>query len=233
LTLALRDSFQDASPRINEALTVGLREAAQSIDGVSQKVKTKSESQQTGSRARRSEKTREDLLMAAAEVITEKGYSAASVEDIAAAAGYTKGAVYTHFATKRELFAQLAVAHLEASQPLPEPGTLAAEIAKSLRQQTDPSCVLLTLEILALAIRDEEFRRLIGSVWIDALEIVAGQVAANRGARQVEQADRDTAIGLVALINLARALAFLAVSEEDPEASIELTTRLVTRLLEG
>ncbi|WP_328713898.1 TetR/AcrR family transcriptional regulator [Nocardia salmonicida] len=55
-------------------------------------------------RERRLEHTRGLLLEAAEEVFAEKGFAAATLDDIAHAAGYTKGAIYKHFATKEELF---------------------------------------------------------------------------------------------------------------------------------
>ncbi|WP_067901238.1 TetR/AcrR family transcriptional regulator [Nocardia vaccinii] len=57
---------------------------------------------------RRLERTRALLLDAAQEVFAEKGFTAATIDDIASAAGYTKGAVYKHFATKEELFLALS-----------------------------------------------------------------------------------------------------------------------------
>src|SRR5689334_4714080 len=55
-------------------------------------------------RERRVEHTRALLLDAAEEVFAEKGFTPASLDDIANAAGYTKGAIYKHFATKEDLF---------------------------------------------------------------------------------------------------------------------------------
>jgi AcrR family transcriptional regulator len=55
-------------------------------------------------RERRLEHTRSLLLDAAEDVFAEKGFTAATLDDIAHAAGYTKGAIYTHFATKEDLF---------------------------------------------------------------------------------------------------------------------------------
>ncbi|MCV7222776.1 TetR/AcrR family transcriptional regulator [Mycolicibacterium elephantis] len=55
-------------------------------------------------RERRLEHTRSLLLDAAENVFGEKGFTAATLDDIAYAAGYTKGAIYKHFATKEELF---------------------------------------------------------------------------------------------------------------------------------
>jgi AcrR family transcriptional regulator len=55
-------------------------------------------------RERRVEHTRSLLLDAAEEVFAEKGFTPATLDDIAHAAGYTKGAIYKHFATKEDLF---------------------------------------------------------------------------------------------------------------------------------
>lgn len=55
-------------------------------------------------RERRLEHTRSLLLDAAEDVFAEKGFLAAKLDDIAHAAGYTKGAIYKHFATKEDLF---------------------------------------------------------------------------------------------------------------------------------
>nr|CRL78089.1 TetR family transcriptional regulator [Mycolicibacterium malmesburyense] len=55
-------------------------------------------------RERRLEHTRSLLLDAAEDVFAEKGFTAATLDDIAYAAGYTKGAIYKHFSTKEELF---------------------------------------------------------------------------------------------------------------------------------
>jgi AcrR family transcriptional regulator len=55
------------------------------------------------SRAERKAATREQLLAAAARVFARKGYAAASVDDIAAEAGFTVGALYSNFGGKQEL----------------------------------------------------------------------------------------------------------------------------------
>jgi len=47
---------------------------------------------------------REALLRAAVEVLSERGYRDASVYEIAARAGYSKGAFYWHFPSKDDLF---------------------------------------------------------------------------------------------------------------------------------
>jgi len=59
------------------------------------------------SRAEQRELTRERLLDAAADVFNRLGYHGASLDAVAEAAGYTKGAVYSNFATKGDLFLAL------------------------------------------------------------------------------------------------------------------------------
>ena len=58
-------------------------------------------------RAESREHTRRGLLDAAALCIAEKGLAASSVEDIVARAGYTRGAFYSNFRSKHELFVEL------------------------------------------------------------------------------------------------------------------------------
>lgn len=55
-------------------------------------------------RERRVQHTRDLLLDAAEKLFAERGLGGASLEDIADAAGYTRGAIYAHFGSKEELF---------------------------------------------------------------------------------------------------------------------------------
>jgi len=47
---------------------------------------------------------RGEILTAAEKVFAEKGYAAATVDEVAAAAGVSKGTMYNYFETKRDLF---------------------------------------------------------------------------------------------------------------------------------
>ena len=58
-------------------------------------------------REAKKQETRRRLLAAAAGVFAARGYHRATVDEIAEAAGYTKGAVYSNFASKEEILLSL------------------------------------------------------------------------------------------------------------------------------
>jgi AcrR family transcriptional regulator len=111
---------------------------------------------------------RDELLAAALRVFARRGYRQAGVDEIAAEAGYSKGALYWHFASKEELLRALLeeridapmremVALLESASPDRDMSVEASrEFARQLRGQRD--AVLLEREYWSLAIRDPELR---------------------------------------------------------------------------
>ena len=56
---------------------------------------------------RRRENTRTKLVRASLEVFVEKGVDGATVDDLVKAAGFTRGAFYSNFSTKEEVFSAL------------------------------------------------------------------------------------------------------------------------------
>jgi AcrR family transcriptional regulator len=59
---------------------------------------------QAPTRVERKARTRSELLDAAERLFSEQGFHATSVDAVADGAGYTKGAVYSNFASKEDLF---------------------------------------------------------------------------------------------------------------------------------
>lgn len=116
--------------------------------------------------AERREATRDALLEAAGRAFARRGYHGASVEEIAADAGLTKGALYYNFAGKEDLFLALLDRHVAARLDLLSdldaagPAALregARRVAAALRADRDWS--LLFLEFWAQAARDPRTRR--------------------------------------------------------------------------
>ena len=63
-------------------------------------------------RSARKAETRARLLEAAARVYARRGFSGATLDEVAAEAGFTKGAVYGHFGSKENLLLALMDEHL-------------------------------------------------------------------------------------------------------------------------
>jgi AcrR family transcriptional regulator len=111
---------------------------------------------------------RDELLAAALRVFARRGYRHAGVDEIAAAAGYSKGALYWHFSGKEELLMALLeervdapmrelVALLESAPPERDMSEEATqEFARQLGGERD--AMLLEREYWSLAIRDPELR---------------------------------------------------------------------------
>jgi AcrR family transcriptional regulator len=111
---------------------------------------------------------REDLLRAAADVFSERGFKDASIDEIAGRAGYSKGALYWHFESKDELFFALldvsvdAPAHemIELFQSAPPEQDLAPEgsrrFVELLAEQRE--LLLLEHEYWSQAVRDPQLR---------------------------------------------------------------------------
>lgn len=113
----------------------------------------------------RREEVRTRVLEAAAGVVAERGFAGATLDQVAASAGFTKGAVYSNFGSKDELFlalleAQIArrVATVESAlRSAPDlPAALAA--AGSELARVDPAAQLLQVEFWQRAVRDPEVR---------------------------------------------------------------------------
>ncbi|MTV27710.1 helix-turn-helix transcriptional regulator [Nitriliruptoraceae bacterium ZYF776] len=110
-------------------------------------------------RAQRQQRTRRALIDAARVAFGRDGYHGANLTAIAAEAGYSKGAVYSNFASKAELF--LAVMDLDLDRlraggfdPLATNEAIDARQTEILGEIR--GFALATLEFTAAALRDEE-----------------------------------------------------------------------------
>ncbi len=112
------------------------------------------------------QQTRERLLEAAASVFTRLGYNGASLEAVAEAAGYTRGAVYSNFATKADLFMALLERYVEGESEKQVAQLESGSIGDFIdgldetieRQQGDGEWTLLQIEFFLAAARDPVIR---------------------------------------------------------------------------
>lgn len=244
------------SEELGDAITTGLRDAARGLNDASAKVdQARAPHGARGWQARRDrvDKTRADLLDAAATVFAGRGFEGASVGDVAQAAGYTKGAVYSHFGSKGELF--LALARERVLCDGGAPGTtdlggtaaddLAAEISDRLTAAADDPSMLLALEVLAYAVRHPDAQPELANLFAAAIDGLACRVRDDRmrrsglagtadGAPRSDpqtpptESDYDAALGLLAVANISAMLSAISVS---PELSTSAGARVISALL--
>jgi AcrR family transcriptional regulator len=111
---------------------------------------------------------RDELLSAALRVFARRGYRDAGVDEIAAEAGYSKGALYWHFSGKEELLTALVEERIDAPmremvallRSAPPERDMSVEASREFarRLNSDRDALLLEHEYWSLAIRDPELR---------------------------------------------------------------------------
>lgn len=111
---------------------------------------------------------RRRVLQAAAEVFASKGIDAASLDDVATAAGFSRGAVYSNFRGKDDLLVALlsarvadrvreALALVDSADPHADLPTRAAGVL-TRHVRDEPGAYLLILEFLTRSARDGRLR---------------------------------------------------------------------------
>jgi AcrR family transcriptional regulator len=134
------------------------------------------------SRAEQNDRNRALLLDAARRVFLERGYYAATLDQIADEAGFSKGAVYSRFASKADMF--LALLEDRITERAGQNARLAGELAGTgnfsalleLAEQAErgaPGWRLLVTEFRVHAARDPELNRRYAALHARAVDGVA------------------------------------------------------------
>ena len=146
----------------------------------------------TLTRADRQARTRDELVDAADRLFTETGFHATSVDAVADAAGYTKGAVYSNFESKEDLFFAVyerrvdrRVEEIEATLASGETAYAGMEkLIAGLEQRHDEGWLAVFFEFWAHVLRHPELRHRFAEQHRRIVEPVAtglAQIAAERG----------------------------------------------------
>lgn len=160
---------------------------------------------------RRRQLTRDALLDGAEQVFVKRGVPGASMEEIAAEAGFSRGALYAHFGSKEELL--LAVMDRFLTQQVEqfrdlvgseEPMAAAIDAAEIVRNSYSPALVPLELELRTNALRNPELRqRLIetdrkrSEETAQVIQNLMGDIDQRIGARDLADIGRAAIIGLL------------------------------------
>jgi AcrR family transcriptional regulator len=119
-------------------------------------------------RAERQARTRSDLVDAAQRLFTANGFHATSLDAVAAEAGFTKGAVYSNFASKEDLFLAVYERRVDArvaevERILEEAPSLRVGVERIIpgnrgRPERDDGWMAVFFEFWAHALRHPELR---------------------------------------------------------------------------
>ena len=157
--------------------------------------------------------TRARLLDAAGRVFAERGYDRTSLDDLASAAGLTKGAVYSSFASKDELFYALMQERIgerltlvaEAVERQSTPHEIGHDAGSGLSAlvSSQADWHLLFIEFWARAVRDPELRVQFARHRRAARQTIADflQAQATRAGVQLPAPADQLAIAVLALSN--------------------------------
>jgi AcrR family transcriptional regulator len=132
------------------------------------------------------DETRQRIFTAAAGVFAELGVAGASIEQIAAAAGFTRGAFYSNFTSKDELAIAMLDDHLARSQvrnrALVREHPDAQGFVQALRDDHRPDDAplhhnpLLQVELMLYVARTPELRPLLGD-HLRTMRSLVGEIA--------------------------------------------------------
>jgi AcrR family transcriptional regulator len=191
---------------------------------------------------RRRQQTRDYLLKAAAQVFAERGFHAASLDEVAAAAGFTKGAVYSNFKNKEDLFLALLAdiqeremtalhATIDASDIPPEERL--PDFVHLIRDEiaaVGANWDVLYQEFIVYAMRNAAAREKLAAFDVATMEKVAeliGEEQAREGVATPEPLDHVARIisALFRGISIMRAIDADAVDEEFLESVMAFLTR--------
>lgn len=145
-------------------------------------------------RAERKERTKSELVEAARTVFLRRGFHRASLDEIAEEAGYTKGAVYSNFDGKNDLFLAAFADHFRRraemyaevifdQKNIEDSYRIVGRVWREANER-DPEWARLLTEFLIHASRDESLRAAVHDVRERGLERIAeivDAVAAQHG----------------------------------------------------
>jgi len=151
------------------------------------------------------ERTRAALVAAALEIVAEKGFAAASLDEIAARAGMTKGAIYSNFAGKAELLLAAMMAKGMTVEAAAAPGASLADhvrgmgraLADTIRRAHGEEALVAQFQIYALA--DPELRAGLGEAYAAIFAQSAAYLAAMPGADDLAMPPSRLAVALQAV----------------------------------
>lgn len=221
LTKEAVDTTAEIHARSLRSVSHQLNSTAAAISGTADQVETR--------RTKRRVETVDEILAATRRVIAAKGYTGASVADIAAEANFTKGAVYASFPSKEALF--LAAAQRQSEEQLAaltsfRDAGAAPENWRDLSRCSESSDIVFSLETLLFGLRNPEARDHTEQSLRDSLAVTAEIIARSHRRDEPSEDDHTLAFIVTATFSLASMIASVIGEDETAELN-ERTMRIL------
>jgi AcrR family transcriptional regulator len=191
------------------------------------------------SREEQREETRRRLLDAARQTFVRRGYEASSVEEIAELAGYTRGAVYSNFRDKDELYVTVLESSMTAKldemrtrvDGIDDPPCRLDALRDLFVNEREDDTPILYAELQLAAARHPELRRKLRALFERHLENVGALIC---GSAEADETFRVLFITMFAVIEgLALQLASGNATPEIGRAARALVIDAVRPLIEA
>ena len=128
----------------------------------------------------RAAKVRNDVLHAAAALLSEVGYDKMGIEDVAARAGVHKTTVYRRWRTKAELVADATTQHTAEVIPIPDTGSLLTDLralARSIVAEiSSETGARRARSVVAAAAGSDELTAVVHEFWSHRLRLASAIV---------------------------------------------------------
>ncbi len=172
------------------------------------------------------EEAKKRIIAAGVEVMSEKGYSQTTMEDIAAHLGVSKGALYLYFKSKDDLIVESAKnmqSHLSqlrrmqmAASPTRDPLDVWIEILDNFLP-FDPKINTLYFELVAITERNPEFNITSAKNLEDEIEMIEHEIASQqqKGLVRADADPRTIAVAMISIFNGLRLMNILGVDRNE------------------
>lgn len=233
LTAALSNLTRAVTKETGKNLSGTLRKTSEQLSSAAAKIESTAESiRDRGKQGQtKAERTRAEIIGAARRVFAKKGYEGAAVADIAAEAGFTKGALYANFPSKAALFLTV-LRDLERQQD-----ELMDEYRQANRMpdflcagdysESEREILLINMESWIYAVRHPESREELGAMLSKTKDGVAELIARSKGRSQATEEDGDAAYAALS-INVLSSVAGTMLGSEEVRAT---ASRLFSQIL--
>ena len=233
LTAALSNLTRAVTKETGKNLSGTLRKTSEQLSSAAAKIESTAESiRDRGKQGQtKAERTRAEIIGAARRVFAKKGYEGAAVADIAAEAGFTKGALYANFPSKAALFLTV-LRDLERQQD-----ELMDEYRQANRMpdflcacdysETERELLLINMESWIYAVRHPEAREELGAMLSKTKDEVAELIARSKGRSQATEEDADAAYAALSINVLSSVVGTMLGSEEVRATAARLFSQIL------